>query len=192
MLANDTSNDVDLIIIAPLFEEGGYSRRLLADALRLLGKHGISAALPDLPGTGDSSVALETVTMADWRAAIARLAEGRHVASLRGGALIDGEAHAAGWWRMAPMDGADVLRGLRRLDSVSGLDIPAEIAGYPLSDDMIAALAEARPADVAPLRLCPMPEGIAPWRRAEPAPDPALSRLIADDIAQWIATCAAR
>jgi hypothetical protein len=31
--------------------------------------------------------------------------------------------------------------------------------------------------------------GIPLWRRAEPDNDPALAALLADDIADWIATC---
>jgi hypothetical protein len=81
-------------------------------------------------------------------------------------------------------------------------DPPVEIAGNRISTALLTDLsvyAPWTPADGGPLRIVrldsdPAPAdrhvpGAALWRRAEPGNDITLARLLADDIADWIATC---
>ena len=125
-----------------------------------------------------------------------------HVIALRGGALLDDAVAAASWWRFAPAPGATLLRQLERAQLVSDREAGApsgasgeviELAGYRVSPPLCAALRAADPVTPAgPLRSLPFEgPGLAPWRRAEPTADPALAERLADDIAEWIRTCAA-
>lgn len=137
-----------------------------------------------------------------------------HAITFRGGALLDGEAQLDTRWRFAPQAGSAVLRELSRVALASTAETgtrfdpasltspgePVEIAGNRLPRDLLADLARAEPSAATPLRTVrfatdPLPadrhvEGVAPWRRSEPASDPALAALLADDIAGWIAACA--
>ncbi len=204
-----------ILIVPPLFEEANRMRRTLVLAMRALAAQGFAALLPDLPGQNESLIPLEDVDLARWRAALADVAAGVDgpvlVASVRGGALIDNLASAAGWWRLAPVGGASLLRTLIRArvaaDREAGLassfeslladskTAPLLLAGNKLSSDMIAQLGSAEVQPVTPLRTVTLGRGdnaIAGtplWLRAEPGEDAAMASAIADDIATWSKTC---
>lgn len=190
-------------------------RRTLVLTMRALSRLGTPCLLPDLPGQNDSQIVTEAVTLADWRSALAGFAcaEARPlvVASWRGGALIDDAISGAiGWWRMAPVQGASIVKAMIRTriagDKEAGLQSsaeairaaaaqgPVELAGNLLSAAMLDALDAANPAPIEPLRQV-MPadlNGSALWLRAEPGEDAAMAEAMAADIHGWVATCAAR
>lgn len=190
-------------------------RRTLVLTMRALSRLGTPCFLPDLPGQNDSLILTEDVTLEDWRGALSELAKANAeplvVASWRGGALIDDAvAGAIGWWRMAPAQGASIVKAMIRTriagDKESGrqsnaeairasaAQSPVELAGNLLSAAMLDALEAAIPAPVKPLRQV-MPadlNGSALWLRAEPGEDAAMAEAVAADIHNWVATCAAR
>ncbi|MDO9370448.1 MAG: hypothetical protein Q7T68_17920 [Sphingopyxis sp.] len=204
-----------VMIVPPLFEEANRTRRTLVLTMRALAARGFTALLPDLPGQNESLVALEDIDMTQWQAALAGLAESIEgavlIASVRGGALIDHRVGAAGWWRLAPVSGASLLRTLMRarvtadreagltssLESLheAGKTAPLMLAGNRLSPAMIAGLGAAEVQPVAPLRNATlgsgddMIAGTPLWLRAEPGEDAAMAEAIADDIAKWSGTC---
>lgn len=191
---------VQIFFIEPFFEERNFLRRTLIELARTLARKGIGSIIPDLPGTGESPVALNDVTFSDWRDAAADASRwigeisGKppHIAALRGGALIDDVAAGASWWRFAPVTGADLLRPMRRAANLIGEE--GSLASYPISSQMLAGIEQATPQAVAGhLRECHIQsEGAPLWRRAEPGEDPHLVAALADDIAQWIETCVTR
>ncbi|WP_447764047.1 hypothetical protein [Sphingopyxis panaciterrae] len=202
-----------VLIVPPLFEEANRTRRTLVLAMRALGAQGFTAILPDLPGQNESLVALEDVDLAQWQAALADVTAAIDgpvlIASVRGGALVDHAAKAAGWWRLAPAGGAALLRTLMRArvssDREAGLatsldslqdeakSAPLLLAGNRLSPAMMAQLGTAEVQPASPLRNVALGADGIPgtplWLRAEPGEDGAMARAIADDIAAWSATC---
>lgn len=202
-----------ILFVPPLFEEANRTRRTLVLAMRALAAQGFAALLPDLPGQNESPVPLVEADLTRWRAALAEVARGIDgpliVASLRGGTLIDHEAKAAAWWRLAPASGASLLRTLLRarvsadreagiassLDSLQteAASAPLLLAGNLLSPTMIVELAEAETQPVEPLRSVALgAEGIAGtplWLRAEPGEDAGMAQAIAADIAAWSRSC---
>jgi hypothetical protein len=202
MLEHGPSNGPQVILIEPLFEERNAMRAIIVDVAHALAGLGIASRIADLPGAGDSLIPTADATLADWRAAIAAAAPPHcHVASFRGGALIDDAVAAASWWRHAPCDGASILRHLVRTQrigdqeaGVSG-DYAANgaitLAGYTLSAAMRTALEQAEIATPGPLHISQASRQL-PWRRSEPIHDIALSQQLANDIAAWVRRCAAR
>lgn len=204
-----------VLFAAPLFEEANRTRRTILLTMRALAARGFAAMLPDLPGQNESPVPLVEADLDRWRAAFADVAariEGPIVvASLRGGALIDHDAVAAAWWRIAPVGGASLLRTLLRArvsadreaglsSSLDGLQdqaktAPLLLAGNLLSPAMIAGLATSEARMVAPLRSVALGNGADEipgtplWLRAEPGEDAAMADAMAADIAAWSATC---
>lgn len=202
-----------ILFVPPLFEEANRVRRTLALAMRALAAEGFATVMPDLPGQNESPVALEHVDLDTWRAALAASASAIDgplvIASLRGGALIDHGAQADGWWRLAPIGGASLLRTLLRArvsaDREAGVTSSLEslteaartgpllLAGNRLSSAMVAQLGSAEAQPVAPLRSVALGTGgIAGtplWLRAEPGEDAAMADAIAEDIAAWSQTC---
>ena len=209
----DDAPRATVLIVPPLFEEANRTRRTLVLAMRALAARGFAAVMPDLPGQNESLVPLENVDLAAWQAALAEAAAAIDgpllVASVRGGCLIDHQVEAAGWWRLAPVGGASLLRTLLRArvsaDREAGLTSSLEslteaaqrepllLAGNHLSPAMIAQLGSAEVQPVAPLRNVALgADGLAGtplWLRAEPGEDAAMAGAIADDIAAWSATC---
>lgn len=207
-----------ILIVPPFFEETNKTRRLLVETMRLFLKNGIGSALPDLPGMLESMTDFTTVTWDDWRGAIDAAAAGvgaTHIASIRGGALLDDIADLPRW-RLAPVEGPALLRDLVRVKLASAREAgvtttaaeverdalagSASIAGYAFGTGFLAAMRDAqlssRPARTVRLATDALPadikvEGQPLWRRAEPGEDGALAQSIADDIAHWVATCAA-
>ncbi len=193
-----------ILIVPPLFEEMNRTRALIAAMMRWLAKRGHGCWLVDLGGTGESGRALGEVGWDDWRhdvalaaAYIAEKARRPLVASLRGGALVDDEAAARGWWRFAPAEGAALARDLAR----SGLAGGVEWAGYAPADALRARLETAAPAAVLPLRTVRLAsdraaagadaraEGPALWRRSEPGMSAPLAEALAADLHRWSRDC---
>jgi hypothetical protein len=189
-------------VFEPLFEEFNRTRRLLAEVGRALKPQNIELHCVELPGMGESLIEISQVRLADWQAAAAhalREINPTVIASLRGGALVDGAGPAKGWWRLAPETGARLVRDLRRTQ-LAGAGTKL-YAGNALSDSFLADLEAAVPESVTPLRMVRLItdaaeadvkiEGRPLWRRAEPGEDAALAAAIARDLAQWTRTCAA-
>lgn len=206
-----------VVVALPLFEEANRTRAFAVTVLRALAEHGIAGALPDLPGQGESLLPTHQTDLAKLRTGFAAAATGLGASvftlAIRSGALLDGDAMAAARYHLSPMNGADLRRELVRARQASSREAgeafdpasldtatdPVELAGNLIAPAFLADLGtatpsteavrtvrletEARPAD-AKLPGSPL------WRRAEPDNDLAFAQAVADDIAQWIATCA--
>lgn len=210
MLRFGPADAPQVILAMPLFEEANRTRAFAVDLLRQLAARGIGGMLPDLPGQGDSAEPTETATLDRWRAAFAAAGDGRHVAAIRGGALVD-VARAASRWHFAPAGGDALVRDLLRTGALAGeaiaIDLsdagddgpPLVLAGNRLGRPLLRALHVAERSLEEPLRTVRLASDpavadrkldAAPlWRRAEPGDDPALAELLADDIVAWIAAC---
>lgn len=193
--------NVPVVVVAlALFGEANRTRATLTAMLHVLAMQGIAGAIPDLPGTGESLIQTADARLADWRAAFAAATAALpgpvHVVAVRGGALAVGEANAASRWYLSPQNGNSAVRELRRLQAL-GQD--ESFGGNDLSDDLLSALQIAEVSTQSPLRVIrltgdPRPTDALiamppPWRTAEPHRDDALAKLLADDVAQWIARC---
>lgn len=206
------------IAALPPFEEANRTRTLMIRVLMQLTVHGISVALPDLPGTGESLVATEKARLTDWQAAYAAAVEEArrdhpeiHSIAIRAGALIDAQADVASRWWLSPQDGPSLHRELGRIAKAAALEdgepiawpptsALTEIAGNRISNDLLAKLHNAALTSrdrtrVVRLTGDPAPadrhvDGAPLWRRAEPDQDLDLADALADDIADWIARCA--
>jgi hypothetical protein len=137
-----------------------------------------------------------------------------HAIAVRGGALVDTMATVASRWYFAPVAGDALVRDMLRARLAAAMESgeaigaetiappgpPIELAGNRLSRALLAELEHSVPSSEPPLRTVrldtdPLPAdrhvaGAPLWRRSEPGNDPDLARLLADDIAAWIATCA--
>lgn len=186
----------------PLFEEQNRTRRLLAQTMRLLDAAGIDCFLPDLPGTNESTQALEVQSLHSWRLAMAdaeahfRVSE---VLAVRGGALVF-PAHLPGWV-LDPQRGQSLLRQLLRARVLAareagetltverlleqGREAGLTLAGYHLSPAMIAGLEGAFPASEGQrmIHLSELGGGAALWSRVEPGEDAAQAAALARIIA---------
>lgn len=208
-----------VIAALPLFEEANRTRTFVVTMLRALAERGVASILPDLPGTGDSLVPTRDATIVTMRDAVAALADQEKrptfAFGLRSAALLDTLASLSGRYHLAPQQGEQCLRELKRIryaDLVrkapegaswiaDGEHAPAEIAGNTISPHMLRELRDASvgrdqgvPRRIARLASDAQPADIrfdaAPlWRRAEPGNDPVLAALVAEDIAAWIAAC---
>lgn len=182
-----------VIVALPLFEEANRTRTFAMTMMRALAARGVASVLPDLPGTGDSLVATEAATLADWQSALSAAAASvgaRASVAIRSGALLDGAI--ANRWHLAPQNGAALVRELDRLRAADG-----RIAGNRVDPGVIDALSLAAPAAARTVRLESDPgpadrtvPGAPLWRRAEPGNDPVLAEALADDIADWVRQCA--
>ena len=201
-----------VLVVPPLLEEMNRTRAFLATLMRLLARHGFGCWLPDLPGTGESERALGGCTWNEWRQAVSDASrfvadETRQkplVASVRGGGLLDDAAGNGPIWRFAPVEGSSLARDLVRASMLKPEELKSariELAGYPLSDILFAALGEAKPIDAGRIRTVRLAsdraeadlkvEGPALWRRSEPANSLELAELLAADIARWSDQCGA-
>jgi len=201
LLRHGVNFPLQIIIIEPLFEESNRCRHLLVSVMRGLAANGIGSALPDLPGTGESLVDIRNVAFSDWHEALSAVVEMVQpvvIASLRGGALLDGGLSAKGYWRFAPETGARIVRDLRRTQ----LGGSALYAGHAISDAFLAALEVAPTVPTAPLRTLRLESdagdadakiaGSPLWRRAEPGDDPELAAALVADLTDWVTQCAER
>lgn len=205
-----------LLILPPLFDEANRVRHLMVETARALCQHGIASLMPDLPGCNESVVPLDRASISLWQAALISCAEQlgpiSHVASIRGGALIDGALDGLPRWRLAPVKGGQLLRTMLRTkiasDREAGITSSSEalmeaartqgieLAGNSLSPCMIRELDAAVPSDGSAIRLARFADdpleadariaGAPLWLRAEPAHDPDMAQSIAADLAAWM------
>ena len=204
-----------VMLVPPLFDEMNRMRKLLVDVMRSLETMEIGSFLPDLPGTNESLIPLEQVTLSDWQEALqtcARQHDISHIASFRGGALTIAGMQDAGHWMFSPVKGATILRTMMRTkvaaDRESGLstslaDLTAqagdgslELAGNILGSALFAQLNAADIPEMEHQRIVRLESdgkpadshipGSALWLRAEPDDDLAMSSAIARDIAGWM------
>ena len=204
MMRTGAADAPSILFVPPLFEEMNRTRALVSAVMRKLAASGHGCWLPDLAGTGESEAALEEIGWEDWHHDVMASAQhvearsGRRplVAAVRGGALIDAAAPSIGWWRLAPVAGAALVRDMVRA-GLAGVDW----AGYAPSAALKAGLEVAVPSDPAPLRTARLASdagaadvklaGPALWRRSEPGRSEELAEAIAADIAAWYSQCAA-
>jgi hypothetical protein len=204
--------DRQILIIPPLFDEMNRVRRMLVQAMRDLAARGVGSMLIDLPGCNESIARLQEQSLDDWRFAVAACAAqlgATHIASLRGGALVD-DGVALPHWRLAPVKGSSLLKTMIRTriagekeagKATSEAELmsaaqtaPLELGGNLLGSAMVAQLSVAEPAAAAKLSERKLGEDITGsplWLRAEPQDDAAMSANIAADLDQWSAACGA-
>ena len=140
-----------------------------------------------------------------------------HLFVVRGGALLGDAANVASRYRLAPVvSGERLLRELMRTRLAADLERgeasnlaelearlvkdTLELGGYPVTPSLAADLRLAHPDGSPPIRTVALTggkgdrlfDGPPVWRQAEPLAAPALALEIADDLADWIATCAGR
>lgn len=204
-----------VMLVPPLFDEMNRMRKMLVDVMHILETLEVASFLPDLPGTNESLIALEQVTLSDWQRAIQACAQQHdisHIASFRAGALTVTAMENAHHWVFSPVKGATILRTMMRTkvaaDRESGLNTsladlsaqaeagPLELAGNIIGSELFAQLNAAEIPDLKNQRIvhlesenksCDMQiPGSALWLRAEPDEDPVLSSAIAENIARWI------
>lgn len=208
----------DVLVLTPFFHEGNRVRTLASALMRALARRGLSSALPDLPGCGESAEPLPTGIEA-WRdaAAAAHEASGARVTlAIRTGALLDTVVPAARRWRLSPATGASLLRDLVRSRAVDaresgGHETVAEIvsrariegsllAGYRVRATLFRSLETAEPAAEASrtVRLCGDARpadaripGPLLWRQPEPSFETGFIAALAEDFASWTETCGA-
>lgn len=210
VLCFGTGSNSQLLIVAPLFDEMNRCRRMLVQAMRELAGRDVGCMLLDLPGCNESHAALEVQSLSTWRAAVADAAGqlgATHIASLRGGTLIDAGTGLP-LWRLAPVKGASLLKTMIRTriagDKEAGRSTsetklmaaaqsgPIELAGNLLGPAMVAELASTEPQDTAQLVVRALGQDISGsplWLRAEPQDDAAMSAAVAADLDQWSASC---
>lgn len=193
-----------VLLLLPPFEEANRTRTFAVGLLRALAARGIASMLPDLPGQGESLLATEAATLADWRAAVTALvaATDRPVigASIRAGALLDCDADLAGRWHLSPQPGTALLRELGRIAGRINRDTATvDVAGNRIATTLLDELDAATPCDIHPRRIVRLGTDPADadlridaaplWRRSEPGDDPVLAELLADDLAAWSRAC---
>jgi pimeloyl-ACP methyl ester carboxylesterase len=186
-----------ILFVPPLLEEMNRTRAFMAAVMRGLSEAGYGSILPDLPGTGESERALSQIDWTAWRQAVSELAPFVvATVAIRGGCLLD-DAGALPSWRLAPVDGASLVRDLERSGMVSG----GGSAGYDPSPALVDALRAASPAAQASSRVVRLAsdrgeadlkvDGPPLWRRSEPQTSSQLASLISGDIIAWVRQCAA-
>lgn len=199
-----------IVIVPPLFDEMNRVRRMLAQAARDMERRGVGSMLIDLPGCNESMARLEEQSLEGWRLAVVACAEqlgATHIASLRGGALVD-DGPALPHWRLAPAKGSSLLKTMIRTRIAGEKEAgkatteaelmalaqaaPLELGGNLLGPAMVAQLATTEPAPLANLTERKLGEDIAGsplWLRAEPQDDATMSASIAADLDRWSASC---
>lgn len=201
-----------LLIIPPLFDEMNRMRRVCTSAMRALAARDVSSVLIDLPGCNESLAPQERQSLLSWQSAANACADQlsvTHIASIRGGALVDGIRPDLPHWRLAPVKGASLLKTMIRTriagEKEAGITVTEaqlmeqaatdiiELAGNRLGPAMVAQLAVAQPAMLTHLTERKLGEDIAGsplWLRAEPQDDAAFAAAIAEDLDRWSASCA--
>lgn len=157
-----------IVVVAPaLFEEANRTRAFTVAILRALAARGVASALPDLPGTGESSVETKDASLTGWRRAFAAATAsagagyGRvHLAALRGGALVVNDARGDSLWCLSPLAGSSLVRDLLRTRAAAARETgerfdlamiaqpgpPVELAGNCIGRELLSHLQGAEPA----------------------------------------------
>lgn len=197
---------IRLLIVPPLFEEMNRCRQAMADIGRRLADNGIASLLPDLPGTGDSSAALEAVRWGTWCDSVQSLAamwRATHVLALRGGSLLT-NALDVPVFHLAPITSGDriwrdLVRARITADREAGRDTTramledaadrgqtVELAGYALPASLVtvlrAATIDAPAPDMALRPDDPGFDGPPVWLQAEPLP----AARLAEAVVNWL------
>ncbi len=206
MLCMGLDHAHQVTLLPPLFEEANRFRQIAVGIMRSLDRIGIGTRLPDLPGTGESLVPTQQITLDDWISALQSLGADMHyVASFRGGCILDHHLKARHIWRFAPDTGQRLVRDLRRTQLTQTDDHTPDrferVAGNIVQTSFLEALAMLSPAPYDSLRTVQLEShaahadvkisGSAVWRRSEPGNDPVLRDGIVNDLKHWITTCAA-
>ncbi len=205
-----------ILLVPPLFDEMNRLRHILVEVMCDLSAQKIGSILPDLPGTNESTQLQDRATPELWADALENCAlqagNITHVASFRGGTLIDHKIDLP-HWRFSPVKGSNLLRTMMRTriasDKESGISISmadlnqmvlsdaVNLAGNILSPKMFNQLNAAVPADLADTRIVRLQSenkeadgnlaGGPFWLRAEPTADKQLTNAIAKDLGDWAA-----
>ena len=196
-----------VLILQPLFEEANRMRRTLALMARVLDRNAVGVAMPDLPGMGEHPVGTDQVGISDIDTALKALIDalatnGRPVlvAGFRAACLFDTLPGAAANWRFAPEPGDRLVRTLMRTETPEeSSDTQAFINGQMVSRTLLDDLSRITLRDPQRLRTLRLStdraaadryvEASPLWRHAEPGEDPALAKLLAEDIHNWAGTC---
>lgn len=186
-LAFDRGRAQRVLIVPALFDEGNRMRRLTVEVMRRLDRAGIDSLAPDLPGTNESVLALESIGPAQWRTAMAAAAAhfgATHVLGIRGGCLFTPSLPK---WHYAPVKGAQILRSMLRArmfaDREAGREQTREaltdmarteditLAGYPLNAALFREIETLEPDPSVPTIEQERIGGSGLWLRAEPDED---------------------
>jgi hypothetical protein len=198
-----------ILIVPPLFDEMNRVRRMLVEAMRALASSDVRSLLPDLPGCNESTADLAVQTLESWQDAVGAAGSqlgATHVASIRGGTVIDHKP-ALPQWRLAPVKGSSLLKTMLRTriaaekeggKSVTNEQLmamaqsaPLELSGNMLGLAMLESLDGAEPALVANLRDVAVADiaGTPLWLRAEPQDSAEMSAALAAELDRWSASC---
>jgi hypothetical protein len=199
-----------IMIVPPLFDEMNRVRAMLVGAMRELALRGIITVLPDIPGCNESLAAISSQSISSWRGAMVAAAAqlgATHVASIRGGALIDADI-ALLHWRLAAVKGASLLKTMLRTRIASDKESgrissmesllgeaqsgPIELSGYMLGADMLAELDAAVPDAACQTYDAALGDGLVGkplWLRADPQEDAEMSLALAAELDRWSASC---
>jgi hypothetical protein len=198
-----------ILIVPPLFDEMNRVRRMLVEAMRALAERGVRTLLPDLPGCNESIASLDAQTLECWQDAVEAASSqlgATHIASIRGGCLIDHKPSLP-HWRLAPAKGGSLLKMMLRTriaaERENGATVtieqlmamsqsaPLELSGNVLGVAMLYSLDKADPAPVENMREVMLADiaGTPLWLRAEPQDSPEMSAAIAADLDRWSAQC---
>lgn len=197
-----------LLILQPLFEEANRVRRTLVSMCRYLDGAGLGVAIPDLPGMGENPLPASHISLAQILDGTTLLAdaltkEGKSLFTVgfRAGCLFDSIAPSKAAWRFAPEPGDRLVRTMMRTE------IPEEsndhivfAQGQKVSRALLAELSVTEMPPLPKLRTLRLVTDKAAadrhvnasplWRHAEPGEDPGLAKLLADDLIDWVQTCA--
>jgi hypothetical protein len=198
-----------ILLVPPLFDEMNRVRRMLIEAMRALAHSRVRTLLPDLPGCNESVADLSVQTFETWQRAVETAATAlgaTHIASIRGGCLID-DRPTLPHWRLAPVKGGSLLKTMLRtrvaaekeggnsvtLDQLmaaaqSGL---LELSGNMLGFAMVDALEKAEPIAVLNAHEAALADvaGTPLWLRAEPQDSAEMSVALAAELDRWSASC---
>lgn len=198
-----------ILILQPLFEEANRVRRTLAQICRFLDSAGLGVALPDLPGMGEHDRSAGDARFSEMKACVTTLAssltrQGTSIftAGFRAGCLFDSASTFAGAWRFAPEPGDRLVRTMLRTESPDDSnDSQVFVQGQAVSRTLLSELSVAGIDDLPKVRTIRIATDRAPadlhidasplWRHAEPGEDPILARRLADDLIDWVKSCAA-
>lgn len=198
-----------ILIVPPLFDEMNRARRMLVEAMRALAGCGVCSLLPDLPGCNESMADLSAQTLKTWQGAVEAAAAqlgATHIASIRGGCLID-HGLTLPHWRLAPVKGGSLLKTMLRTriaaEKEGGNTVtieqlmaaaqsdPLELSGNMLGVIMLESMNRTEPVAVAGLREVALADvaGTPLWLRAEPQDCPEMSAALAANLDRWSASC---
>jgi hypothetical protein len=214
LIAGEANASRRILIVPPLFDEMNRMRRVLVSVMRQLADLGVCSILPDLPGCNESLANLVDQDLDKWRGAVAAAAQqldATHIASIRGGALIDNLPAELPHWRLCPVKGDSLLKtmlrtriaGDKEMGIVSNMESlieqgcrePIELAGNLLCPDMLSSMQYAQAEPLTQLTVAALGDGAddvsgsALWLRAEPQDDPSMAASITKQLYHWSASC---